>query len=166
MSAFFTLSAESLDAADRILKRLHQDQRLRSSLILDTAGFVLLSEGKFTFLPAEEVGAIVAATYSALNALASMTAAKDLTVKFHDSPLGAVMMSGVTSRILLVLIFDEVQADETILRHRAEEVARTLRVIFEADTSSMGLHRDSPPISSVRFIEDKLGELFHDIEER
>jgi hypothetical protein len=146
------------------MERIHERTAVHSSLMMDVSGYVFFHHGPFPFLPPQEFGVIVSASYMALKSLSSMTAAKDLTVKFHDSPIGAVMISQITNRIILAFVFDEMAADESQIRDQMGSVTKEMKEHFaeQLDTSENSSKR-RPPVSSVRFIEEKLDEIFNEL---
>lgn len=161
----YSLTQEVLDAAEDRLKQLQRHPGVTNSILMDGSGHVLLSTGRFPFLPPIETATIVVASYSALMTLSTMTAARNMTVRFHHSPLGGLMLYGLTSRVLLVVNIQEQVADDAI-RPKVEAIALELKGIFEAYETQTADRPSAPPLSSIRFIEDKLDDILQDLDER
>jgi hypothetical protein len=161
MSTFIFLSTEVIDEAEEELTRLLQRLPVRNAMMMDHGGYVFLSEGTFTLLPPQEMGAIVSGAYASLNTLAAMAAATQLTIRFHGSPMGSLMMVPLSHRILFSVSFDADRVDEEELRREVTGIVKRLKPRVEDDeTKSVIDDAHRLPFSSIQFIEDRLNELF------
>lgn len=175
-SNFFMISSGAMDRAEEAMRELVKGAGVRNSLLLDHGGYVFLHQGAFPFLPPQEMGAVISGAYASLNTLVSMTAASDLTVKFHDTPIGSLLLSQVTRRIILAVAFDEVPASsagkagtppgvtaEDAARAAARAFIKRVRPLIEADETVESGEEKHLPFSSVQYIEERLSDLFDEI---
>lgn len=160
MPAFIYLSTEVIDQAEEELERLMQRLPVRNAMMMDHGGYVFLTAGVFPLLPAQEMGAVVSGAYASLNTLAAMAAATQLTIRFHGSPMGSLMILQLTSRILFSVAFDTTRVDEEELRREVNGIALRLRPHIVHDETQPIREEEQLRFSSIQYIEERLNELF------
>lgn len=159
----FIISSGAMDRIEEQMRALLERVRVKNSLLLDRGGYVFHYAGSFPFLPPQEMGAIVSGAFASLNTLVSMSAANELTVKFHHSPLGCLLLSPVTGRTLLAISFDDEVGSESDIIAEALRFVSAIKPHIEVDETDHDVVPGELPFSSVMFIEERLNELFDQI---
>lgn len=135
----------------------------RCAVVVDRTGCIMGSEGRFDQVDPATMGATAAATIAALNKMVSRESSREVSVRVHDAEIDKIHFVVIDQRLTLCLLYSH---DETGagIRAAARSVARRIAADVDEDRSN-GVGKDQEDlIESVSYIENKLDELFKDLQ--
>ncbi len=159
----YALSCDVLDRMSEVLSELVETGGARCAAVVDCTGCIMGSEGDFAGVDPGTMGATAAATIAALNKMVSRESSQEVSVRFYGAALDRIHFVVVDSRLTLCLLYKHGETGEGI-RAAARSAAKRIAENVAEDRDN-GLGRDQKDlIESVGYIENKLDELFKDLQ--
>ena len=151
---FFSLSEDVLEGVEVALNELLTQSKARCCMVIDRSGCLVLQCGRFDSLHPEEMSAVGAGVFAALQSLVNMTESHELTVNFHTPNLDNIHFQEINKRMILAVIYRFYEVSEEVIREQS--------TTFVAETQPMlsGDETDVVSLGSIKFISKKLDELF------
>lgn len=157
---FLGFSEETLVVLEEALRILVDETHCRCAMLADQTGAVLASDGDFSPIGVESMGATAAGVVAALNSMVSQTTSPEVSIKLYGADPDKIHFMLVGGRIVLCVLFSR-QTTVGQIRAGARTLAQSILPII---TREDALLRDTQSIRrSVQYIESKLDDLFKDI---
>ncbi|OGR07865.1 MAG: dynein regulation protein LC7 [Deltaproteobacteria bacterium RIFOXYD12_FULL_50_9] len=127
----FVLTSSMLEKSKNILVNSLINAGVRTVLLIDSAGNILVNLGQ----TADEIDAISLAALAAANLGATAQIAKligedDFTLLFHKGKNGNINFGRIGNDLILITIFGE-DVSLGLVRCRITDISESLRIIFE-----------------------------------
>lgn len=153
ISDFYSLSEETISTIVQQMQRLLENTNARCALLVDKSGYIIASEGSFSYLPAEDMGAIAAGSVAALGTLVNIANSNEMTIDFHSKGIDAIYFVLLNNRVFLSILYDSSITKKKI-RDASKVFVRIVQPLLDQDATQ------PVKLQSVEFIEEKLSELF------
>jgi hypothetical protein len=153
---FFLLSETAIEAIEKMLAELVSETKACYVQVIDRSGYLVAGHGQPTHVHPEELGAIAAGILSAMQVIVNLAESQESTIKFHSKTMTDFHFAWITPRVFLLVAFDN-NASEVLVRSKAFRTAKAIHPHLAQDQTEPG------ELRSVRFIEDKISELFRDL---
>jgi predicted regulator of Ras-like GTPase activity (Roadblock/LC7/MglB family) len=145
------------------VRQLRQDANSKVVFLVDKNGQQIASAGELEQLDTTSLASLTAGTVAATDGLARLLGEKEFSVIFHEGERDSLHISVVSSRMILVVIFDE-RSSLGLVRLRVRKVQEILSEIFErmeqkAARQSSPAHAESP---FAEITDDDIDALFSD----
>jgi predicted regulator of Ras-like GTPase activity (Roadblock/LC7/MglB family) len=158
ISNFYSLSEETVNMITEEMQKLLESTNARCALLIDKSGYIIASEGSFSYLPAEDMGAIAAGSLGALSALVNIANSNEMTIEFHSKGIDTIYFALLNNRIFLNILYDSSTTKKKI-RDASKIFVKTVQPLLDKDATQ------TIKLQSVEFIEEKLSELFKEEEQ-
>lgn len=152
----FLLSEAAIEKIEKILQQLVEETQACYAQVIDRSGYLIVSHGQPAHVHPEELGVIAAGILSAMQVVVNLAESQEATVKFHSRSMTDFHLVWIDARIFLLVAFND-KASEAIVRSQAIRAARNIHPHLSQDQTQ------PTEMDSVRFIEDKISELFQDV---
>lgn len=127
----FVLTSSMLEKAQNILVSSLVDAGVRSVLLIDSAGNILVNCGQEADgIDATSLAALAAANLGATCQIAKLIGEEDFTLLFHKGKTGNINFGRIGNDLILIAIFGE-EVSLGLIRCRIADISEPLRVIFE-----------------------------------
>ncbi len=152
------ITEKDFDLIKEGITRVVEARGVRSVLLIDKSGYIIVATGAFRFIPAEEIGVMAAGALSALSTMVDMASPGHLTIQFHSSAVDNIHFAMLNSHIFLAILYNSTALDErgdkdTILK-AAQSFIKKVRPLFAKGESTL------PGLGSLDFINEKIQEIF------
>ncbi len=159
ISDFYSLSEEAINTIIREMQKLLENTNARCALLVDKSGYIIASEGSFSYLPAEDIGAIAAGSVAALGTLVNIASSNEMTIDFHSKGIDTIYFILLNTRIFLNILYDSAITKKKI-RDASKAFVKTVQPLLDKDATQ------PVKLQSVEFIEEKLSELFKEDDDK
>jgi len=153
---FFVLPEQTVQSIEKVLEQLIGETHANYAMAIDRSGYVICSHGQPTHVHPEELGAIAAGILSATQVIVNLAESQETTLKFHSKTMTNFHFTWVNTRVFLLVAFDG-SGSEPLVRSETKQAAERIQPFLSQDETQPG------DLGSVRFIEDKLSEMLHDL---
>ncbi len=158
ISDFYSLSEETINKIFQEMQKLLENTNARCALLVDKSGYIIASEGNFSYLPAEDMGAIAAGSVAALGTLVNIANSSEMTIDFHSKGIDTIYFVLLNNRIFLNILYDSSITKKKI-RDASKAFVKAVQPLLDRDGTQ------PVKLQSVEFIEEKLSELFKEEED-
>lgn len=153
------LSEEDYKFLNEKVNALVKSVGARCGLLVDKSGYLIIARGKFHYIPADDIGVMSAAAFSALCNMVDVAAAH-ISVDFHFPGAETMYFAVVNPQIYLILFYktkDEKAADkkDEIMKKAQEFIREVKPVLGKRAVNVQGW-------GSLDFITEKLDQIFED----
>ncbi len=144
---------------NEICEGLHQDANAKAILCIDKNGQAIASAGEVDSLDITSLSSLTAGNVAATGGIANLLAEKEFAGQFHEGEKTNVHISIVSSRVILVVLFDE-RSSLGLVRLRVKRATAKLTIVLEAVIKKT----DDTSTSSVlaEITDDDIDNLFND----
>ena len=127
----FVLTSSMLEKAKNILVSSLVDAGVRTVLLIDSAGNILVNCGQeANELDTTSLAALAAANLGATSQIAKLIGEDDFMLLFHKGKNGNINFGRIGIDLILITIFGE-EVSLGLVRCRIADISESLRVIFE-----------------------------------
>jgi len=130
MSATLVMQEEEFRQMNLACEKLVREANVRVVFVIDKNGQLMASGGEADRLDSTSLASLVAGEYAATNGIAKLIGEKDFTVLFHEGVNDSLHISLVSSRAILVVIFDK-RSSLGLVRLRVKKVAEEIGRILD-----------------------------------
>ena len=155
----FVVFEEEHRAFRSILKRVHEESKARSVLLVDTNGQLVAAWGDTAGLDVTSFASLAASNIAATATMARLVGEKDFTLLFHQGEKDSIHISLVGQRAILAVIFGK-EASLSMVRLRVRKAAEEIGTVVEQAFCRMSL-RDRLDLSPLCEVSDQdIDDLF------
>jgi len=133
MSASLVMQEEEFRQMNSACEKLVRDANVRVVFVIDKNGQLMASGGEADRLDSTSLASLVAGEYAATSSIAQLIGEKDFSVLFHEGVNDSLHISLVSSRAILVVIFDKRSSSawwRLRVKKSSEEIARILDILI------------------------------------
>ena len=144
---------------NEICDGLHRDANAKAILCIDKNGQAIASAGEVESLDVTSLSSLTAGNVAATGGIANLLAEKEFAGQFHEGEKTNVHISIVSSRVILVVLFDE-RSSLGLVRLRVKRATGALTAVLETVIKKT----DDSSTSSVlaEITDDDIDNLFND----
>ncbi len=144
---------------DAICEGLHRDANAQAILCIDKNGQAIASAGEVDSLDITSLSSLTAGNVAATGGIASLLAEKEFAGQFHEGEKTNVHISIVSSRIILVVLFDE-RSSLGLVRLRVKRATGKLNEVLEVVIRKAEDSSTSSVLAEIT--DDDIDNLFND----
>lgn len=156
----FHFSEQVLEVIDDSLVLMLDESNARCALVIDRTGCIIASSGDFHPIGQEVMGATAAGIVAALNSMVARASSPEVSVRLYGSDLDNIHFLVVADRLILCILYSR-RTTSGRVRASAKTFSQRITPLIEQERGDT----TSPErlVQSVRFIEDKLNDMFKDL---
>ena len=128
---------EDVAALNKIITTFLDTSKAECVLLIDVDGHMVTKQGFTKNLNTDSIAALVAGAFASTKELAKQLGEPEFSVMFHQGKNENMHISSIQGRALIVIIFDD-RTTIGMIRAYAEDLQKTLAVIFEAASKKGG----------------------------
>ena len=149
---------EEQQQINAICDGLHRDANAKAILCIDKNGQAIASAGEVESLDITSLSSLTAGNVAATGGIASLLSEKEFAGQFHEGEKTNVHISIVSSRIILVVLFDE-RSSLGLVRLRVKRATGGLVSVLEEIVRKT---EDSSSSVLAEITDDDIDNLFND----
>jgi predicted regulator of Ras-like GTPase activity (Roadblock/LC7/MglB family) len=154
---FYAADVAKIDA---ILDEFLKDSQARAALIIDCEGHLVTKKGMTGAFNTDSMAALVAASFASTRELAKLLGESEFSVIFHQGKNENIHIGLVSSRALLVIIFDD-RTTVGMVRIFCQELTGRIGEILKAAAAKHAASGDkSLEVGFEKAAENRLDEFF------
>ena len=134
MNSQFVLFEEEFTQLLAVCSGLRESAAAKAVFLIDKNGQLLASSGDTEGLDTTSLATLTAGNMAATDGLAQVLGEKGFGIQFHEGETENVHISGVDSRIILVVLFDQ-RSSLGLVRLRVKQATEELGRILESIAS-------------------------------
>ena len=138
---------------------LHQDANAKAILCIDKNGQAIASAGEIESLDITSLSSLTAGNVAATGGIANLLAEKEFAGQFHEGEKTNVHISIVSSRVILVVLFDE-RSSLGLVRLRVKRATGKLTAVLEQVIKKTEDSSTSSVLAEIT--DDDIDNLFND----
>lgn len=144
---------------DEICDGLHRDANAKAILCIDKNGQAIASAGEVESLDVTSLSSLTAGNVAATGGIASLLAEKEFAGQFHEGEKTNVHISIVSSRVILVVLFDE-RSSLGLVRLRVKRATSGLTEVLDSLVQKTEDSSSSQVLAEIT--DDDIDNLFND----
>lgn len=144
---------------NEICEGLFQDANAKAILCIDKNGQAISSAGEVDSLDITSLSSLTAGNVAATGGIANLLAEKEFAGQFHEGEKTNVHISIVSSRVILVVLFDE-RSSLGLVRLRVKRATANLTAVLEAVIRKTEDSSTSSVLAEIT--DDDIDNLFND----
>ena len=126
----FVLYDEEVEKVKEVIDNLLDASNAKSIYLVDKNGQMIASTGNVAEIDATSLASLTAGNIAATGGLAKLIGEKEFAIQFHEGEKDNIHISVVSSRVILVVIFDQ-RSSLGLVRLRVKKASNALTVIFD-----------------------------------
>ncbi|OQY16314.1 MAG: dynein regulation protein LC7 [Desulfobacteraceae bacterium 4572_35.1] len=126
----FVLYEEEVGKVKEVIDNLLDASNAKSIYLVDKNGQMIASTGNVAEIDATSLASLTAGNIAATGGLAKLIGEKEFAIQFHEGEKDNIHISIVSSRVILVVIFDQ-RSSLGLVRLRVKKASNALTVIFD-----------------------------------
>lgn len=142
-----------------ICEGLHGDANAKAILCIDKNGQAIASAGEVESLDITSLSSLTAGNVAATGGIANLLSEKEFAGQFHEGEKTNVHISIVSSRVILVVLFDE-RSSLGLVRLRVKRATGKLSDVLEAVIKKTEDNSTSSVLAEIT--DDDIDNLFND----
>ena len=155
--SFYT---EDIEKIDRMLNNYITVSKAKSVFLIDKSGSMITYKGEDHSINADELSALVAASFAATKEIARLLGEAEFSVMFHQGKKDNIHISLIGNKAILVTLFSD-NTTVGMIGHYSKELAEKLTSIFEIISKRIARRQEQIDEDMGAFVENKLDELFN-----
>jgi predicted regulator of Ras-like GTPase activity (Roadblock/LC7/MglB family) len=144
---------------NEICDGLHADANAKAILCIDKNGQAIASAGEVDSLDITSLSSLTAGNVAATGGIANLLAEKEFAGQFHEGEKTNVHISIVSSRVILVVLFDE-RSSLGLVRLRVKRATAKLMAVLDAVIKKTEESSTSAVLAEIT--DDDIDNLFND----
>ena len=144
---------------NEICEGLHGDANAKAILCIDKNGQAIASAGEVDSLDITSLSSLTAGNVAATGGIANLLAEKEFAGQFHEGEKTNVHISIVSSRVILVVLFDE-RSSLGLVRLRVKRATANLTAVLEMVIKKTEDSSTSSVLAEIT--DDDIDNLFND----
>ena len=144
---------------NEICEALHGDANAKAILCIDKNGQAIASAGEVDSLDITSLSSLTAGNVAATGGIANLLAEKEFAGQFHEGEKTNVHISIVSSRVILVVLFDE-RSSLGLVRLRVKRATGKLSSVLETVIKKTEDSSTSSVLAEIT--DDDIDNLFND----
>ena len=150
---------EEQQQINAICEGLHKDANAKAILCIDKNGQAIASAGEVESLDVTSLSSLTAGNVAATGGIANLLAEKEFAGQFHEGEKTNVHISVVSSRVILVVLFDE-RSSLGLVRLRVKRATGALNEVLEVLIQKTADSSSSQVLAEIT--DDDIDNLFND----
>ena len=150
---------EELQQINEICEGLHRDSNAKAVLCIDKNGQAIAQAGEVESLDVTSLSSLTAGNVAATGGIASLLSEKEFAGQFHEGEKTNVHISIVSSRVILVILFDE-RSSLGLVRLRVKRATSALVSVLEILVKKSEESTTSTVLAEIT--DDDIDNLFND----